>query len=108
MHANESSDDVVIPSTMLLDGNSIEGLIEHIYGSLPFETNFVNFFRDRCILAPRNKEVDIINQLTLRNLSGLSKEYLSADSICASSDNQLHHLYTVEFLNALDLGGGYP
>ena len=69
--------------------------------------NFVEFFQRSGILAPKNKDVDIINSLALHRLRGATKEYLSVDSIC-SSDDQSHQLYTLEFLNSLDLGGGYP
>ncbi|MCO5557005.1 hypothetical protein L7F22_010560 [Adiantum nelumboides] len=107
LHIDAASDDVNIPCNMLVEGNSIEHLIEHMYGSMSNVENFPNFFKERGILAPKNKEVDMINSLGLRSVGGASKEYLSADSLC-SDKNQIHHLYTLEFLNTIDLGGGYP
>ena len=51
--------------------------------------------------------MDEINEFALSCMPGVCKEYLSADSVSPdSSDNQL--LYTVEYLNSLNLGGGYP
>ncbi|MCO5572036.1 hypothetical protein L7F22_025787 [Adiantum nelumboides] len=107
LHIDAASDDVNIPPNMLVEGNSIEHLIKHMYGSMSNVENFADFFKERGILAPKNKEVDMINSLGLRRLGGASKEYLSADSLC-SEENQIHHLYTLEFLNTIDLGGGYP
>ena len=65
------------------------------------------FFRECGILAPRNKDVDIINGLAVRNMRGLCKEYFSADSVCVEDDQNVL-LYTTKYLNSLDLGGGFP
>ncbi|MCO5556013.1 hypothetical protein L7F22_009557 [Adiantum nelumboides] len=62
---------------------------------------------EQAILAPRNKDVNVINSLALGKLDGASKEYQSAHPI-TSLDNQAQQLYTLEFLNTLDLGGGFP
>ncbi|MCO5560787.1 hypothetical protein L7F22_014407 [Adiantum nelumboides] len=107
LHIDAASDDVNIFANMLVEGNSIENLIDHMYGSMSYVDNFADFFKERGILAPKNKEVDMINSLCLRLLGGATKDYLSADSLC-SDEKQIHHLYTLEFLNTLDLGGGYP
>lgn len=107
VHANNVGDDIILPPNMLLDGNCVESLIDFIYGDMSCIDNFVKFFKERGILAAKNKDVDIINSLALCKLRGANKEYLSADSVC-SSDDQTLHLYTLEFLNSLDLGGGFP
>lgn len=40
-------------------------------------------------------------------MAGSCKEYLSADSVAVGSNND-SILYTIEYLNNLNLGGGYP
>ncbi|MCO5610469.1 hypothetical protein L7F22_064707 [Adiantum nelumboides] len=107
LQIDAASDDVNILPNMLVEGNFIENIIDHIYGSMPYVDNFADFFKEHGILALKNKEVDMINSLGLRQLGAASKEYLSTDSLC-SDENQIHHLYTLEFLTTLDLGGGYP
>ena len=107
LHADSVNNDITLPQSMLLEENSIQSLIDFIYPNMSCIDNFVEFFQRSGILAPKNKDVDIINSLALHRLRGATKEYLSVDSIC-SSDDQSHQLYTLEFLNSLDLGGGYP
>lgn len=91
---------------MLLPGNSLEELIDYIYGDMHHIQDYMQFFKDRGVLAPRNKEVDAINDLALSRMVGVDKEYVSADSICTSDCSSI--LYTTEFLNSLELGGGFP
>ena len=101
------NDDIMLPDSMLLEGNNMQSLIDFIYADMASTNDYVEFFKERGILAPRNKDVDAINSLALLKLGGTTKEYLSADSMC-SSDDQTFQIYTLEFLNNLDLGGGYP
>ncbi|MCO5561443.1 hypothetical protein L7F22_015064 [Adiantum nelumboides] len=101
------SDDIALPVHMLLEGNSVQSMVNFIYANLSCIDNFADFFQERAILAPRNKDVDVINSLALGKLDGASKEYRSADSI-TSLDDRAQQLYTLEFLNNLDLGGGFP
>ncbi|MCO5563734.1 hypothetical protein L7F22_017381 [Adiantum nelumboides] len=68
LHIDAASDDVNIPCNMLVEGNSIEHLIEHMYGSMSNVENFADFFKERGILSPKNKEVDMTNSLGLRRL----------------------------------------
>ena len=81
-------------------------LIEWVYRELPHQERDASFFRDCAILAPRNQEVDEINEHALYMLGGNVKEFLSVDSINGSEQHNL--LYTIEYLNNLNLGGGYP
>ncbi|MCO5550491.1 hypothetical protein L7F22_003978 [Adiantum nelumboides] len=91
---------------MMLPQNSLQGLIDCIYGDLETLSCHATFFKDRAILAPRNKDVDAINNLVLQKFPGTFKEYVSADLVCESDCDSI--LFTTEFLNSLDLGGGFP
>ncbi|MCO5614473.1 hypothetical protein L7F22_068756 [Adiantum nelumboides] len=86
LHINAASDDVNILGNMFVEGNSIENLIDHMYESMSYVDNFADFFKERGILAPKNKEVDVINSLCLRQLRGATKEYLTADSLCSDEN----------------------
>lgn len=56
----------------------------------------------RAILAPENKVVNRINADTLMELQERKKQYLSMDTIM---ERELSTLYTVKFLNYLELTG---
>ncbi|MCO5572443.1 hypothetical protein L7F22_026198 [Adiantum nelumboides] len=98
---------MAIPSDMVLSNQSMDGLICHVYSDMNRHLGDASYFRDRAILAPRNCEVDIVNAKTLCAMSGDIVEYFSADSIIEDSVQQ-SFLYLVEFLNGLNLGGGFP
>ncbi|MCO5570457.1 hypothetical protein L7F22_024179 [Adiantum nelumboides] len=84
-HAS-TSDDIALPIHMLLEGNSMQSMINFIYANVACIDNFADFFQERAIIAPRNKDVDIINSLALGKLDGASKEYRSALSITSLDD----------------------
>ncbi|MCO5550239.1 hypothetical protein L7F22_003722 [Adiantum nelumboides] len=98
---------MAIPSDMVLSNQSMDGLISYIYSDMNRHLGDAIYFRDRAILAPRNSDVDIVNAKTLCAMSGDIVEYFSADSIIEDSMQQ-SFLYSVEFLNGLNLGGGFP
>ncbi|MCO5566472.1 hypothetical protein L7F22_020149 [Adiantum nelumboides] len=102
----ELHDNVALPTCMMLPQNSLQGLIDCIYGDLETLSCHATFFKDRAILAPRNKDVDAINNLVLKKFLGTYKECVSADLVCESDCDNI--LFTIEFLNSLDLGGGFP
>ncbi|MCO5590652.1 hypothetical protein L7F22_044625 [Adiantum nelumboides] len=97
---------MAIPSDMVLSNQSMDGLISYVYSDMNRHLGDAIYFRDRAILAPRNSDVDIINAKTLCAMSGDIVEYFSADSIIEDSMQQ-SFLYSVEFLNGLNLGGGF-
>ncbi|MCO5557404.1 hypothetical protein L7F22_010967 [Adiantum nelumboides] len=66
-----SSDDIALPVHMLLEGNSVQSMVSYIYANVSCIDNFADFFQERAILAPRNKEVDVINSLALGKLDGV-------------------------------------
>ncbi|MCO5586008.1 hypothetical protein L7F22_039945 [Adiantum nelumboides] len=96
---------MAIPSDMVLSNQSMDGLISYVYSDMNRHLGDAIYSRDRAILAPRNSDVDIAK--TLCAMSGDIVEYFSVDSIIADS-MQPSFLYSVEFLNGLNLGGGFP
>ncbi|KAJ9546827.1 hypothetical protein OSB04_019370 [Centaurea solstitialis] len=62
---------------------------------------------ERCILCSTNDDVDMINSHVLTKMSGEMHELLSADKICASTDNleEMQIMYSCEFLNTLCFSG---
>ena len=97
---------VDLPEEMILREGSLSKLIEWVYRDLSHQEEVASFFRDCAILAPRNQEVDEINEHALYMISGNVREFLSVDSISGCEQHNL--LYTIEYLNNLNLGGGYP
>ncbi|MCO5596686.1 hypothetical protein L7F22_050754 [Adiantum nelumboides] len=102
----ELHDNVALLACMMLPQNSLQGLIDCIYGDLETLSCHATFFKDRAILAPRNKDVDAINNLVLQKFPDTFNEYVSGDLVCESDCDSI--LFTTEFLNSLDLGGGFP
>ncbi|MCO5558067.1 hypothetical protein L7F22_011643 [Adiantum nelumboides] len=98
---------IEISSKMLLLNQSMDGLICYVYLDMNRHLGDARYFLDRAVLAPRNCEVDIVNAKTLCAMSGDVVEYFSVDFIVKDSVHQ-SFLYSVEFLNGLNLGGGFP
>jgi len=60
------------------------------------------YLRECAILAPRNKEVSLINTMVLSYLPGAQVNFLSADS---AEDTEVANTYPSEFLNTLEVSG---
>ena len=99
---------MIIPQTMLLHESSLQSLIQWVYGNLHHVQDFARFFKDHAMLAPRNQDVDELNQIALNAMMGQEIEFLSANSVSSTSNSHDSILYTTEYLNNLNLGGGYP
>jgi hypothetical protein len=97
-----------LPESLLLpaDMRTKENLIEFVYSDLM--NNFSNpiYLKQRAILAPKNEDVDEINDAILETMPGPTKEYLSADSIVNIQETNVdaNVLFPVEFLNSLKMG----
>ncbi len=61
---NNENDDIVIPEQFRCFPNSIHTLIEHAYPDI-YNTHSNNYFREHCILCPRNRDAHQINELLL-------------------------------------------
>jgi ATP-dependent DNA helicase PIF1 len=60
------------------------------------------YLREHPILAPRNKEVSLINTMVLSYLPSMHVNFLSADS---AEDMEVANTYPSEFLNTLEVSG---
>jgi hypothetical protein len=60
------------------------------------------YLRECAILAPRNKEVSLINMMVLNYFPGAQVDFLSADFV---EDMEVANTYPFEFLNTLEVSG---
>jgi ATP-dependent DNA helicase PIF1 len=60
------------------------------------------YLRERAILAPRNKEVSLINTMVLSYLPGAQVDFFSANFV---KDTEVANTYPSEFLNTLEVSG---
>ena len=122
-YAREGQEDscaIHIPEQMVLpETTSMEGLIRAAYGdnAAAFATTDKRYLVSRTILAPRNVDVDEVNDAALRMfplgadtpVSPAERTYYSADMVKEQEDDNdganSSNLYPVEFLNTLNSGG---
>jgi ATP-dependent DNA helicase PIF1 len=100
----DTTDNVAIPDRFTSNLRTEEDLINTIY----YEATRIHaqeapeYVLARAILAPTNKVVDDINLRVLQRLPGEASVYSSIDTVQVEDDAIL---YTVEFLNTLELSG---
>ncbi len=97
-----------LPEPLLLPTHmrTKENLIEFVY--LDLMNNFSNpiYLKQQVILAPKNEDVDEINDAILEAMPDPTKKYLNADSIVDIQETNVdaNVLFAVEFLNSLKMG----
>jgi hypothetical protein len=89
---------VQFPDAMVVQGDE-EVLVDKVYSSNVTNTDYAG----AAILAPKNTQVDAINNIVLKKLPGQEKVFYSSDSICEEGGN--NHMYPVEFLNKITPSG---
>ncbi|SCZ91924.1 BZ3500_MvSof-1268-A1-R1_Chr5-3g08223 [Microbotryum saponariae] len=107
--ANKTEDSIALPRELLLPATSRNrsGLIRHVYPGPALELDNmsigekVEYFRDRAILAPKNSQVDHINDMVLDLLPGDAQTFYSADSV----ENEDESLLSIEYLQSLNIAG---
>jgi hypothetical protein len=101
---------IEIPSHMRLpiEDCSLRGLIRTIYPDHRCHSGDAMYLIQRNILAPKNTDVDEVNNSILELLSKESHTYLSANSLTPTKEGasvapgvSMDSLYPVEFLNTL-------
>ncbi len=101
---------IKIPSHMRLptEDCSLRGLIRTIYSDHQCHSGDAMYLMQRSILAPKNTNVDEVNNAILESLSEKSHMYLSANSLTPTEEGasvaarvSMDSLYLVEFLNTL-------
>jgi hypothetical protein len=105
---------IKIPSHIRLptEDCSLRGLIRTIYPDHQCHFGDAMYLMQRSILAPKNTNVDEVNNAILESLSEESHTYLSANSLTPTEEgasvvagNSMDSLYPVEFLNILQFNG---
>jgi hypothetical protein len=90
------------------DDCSLRGLIQTIYPDHQRHSGDAMYIMQRNILAPKNNDIDEINNVILESLFGELHTYLSADSLGSIEEGasvvvevSMDSLYSVDFLNTL-------
>ncbi len=105
---------IKIPSHMRLptEDYSLRGLIRTIYLDHQCHSGDAMYLMQRNILAPKNINVDEVNNAILESLSEELHTYLSANSLTPIEEGasaavgvSMDSLYPVEFLNILQFSG---
>ena len=73
--------------------NDLVQLIQWTYGNLTSkaESNDLEFFAHRCIVAPTNDAANEVNELILKTHFGDCEEFLSCDSIQGDDASGEHY-----------------
>jgi len=90
-------DEIELPKSIAKNMDEIE-LIKKIYPDIEKNSLDGEFMSNRAILAPKNVEVNRLNDLASKYFPGQAKTYLSADS-CINEYQQ--NTYPTEFLNSI-------
>jgi hypothetical protein len=87
---------------MVLPPTDTQAMVVAIYPRLHEGQATNEYLHERAILAPRNKEVSLINTMVLSYLPSAQVNFLSADSV---EDPEVANTYPFEFLNTLEVSG---
>jgi hypothetical protein len=97
-----NEDYIKCPNMMKLPPADTQAMAMAIYLQLHEDQVTNEYLRERAILAPRNKEVSLINVMVLSYLPGAQVDFLSADFV---EDMEVVNTYPSEFLNTLEING---
>jgi len=93
---------IEIPPEFIIE----DSVIDFIYGQ-QFSAQDVECLSDRAILCPKNDSTSEINDEIVERLEGVSKTYISIDTVESENDSE-RVAYPVEVLNSLTLSGLPP
>ena len=110
---NDRSDGswISIPHDLLINpAAGVDGLVDVIYPNISLLHDDLSYFRTRAILAPRNDEVDFLNNLLLQRIQSEEQVYYSCDSALPLDESITHDpsLCTLEYLHSLNFNGVPP
>ncbi len=97
-----NEDYIKCPDMMVLPPTDTRAMAMAIYLRLHEGQATNEYLCERVILAPRNKEVLLINTMVLNYLLGAQVDFLSADS---AEDTEVANTYLSEFFNTLEVSG---
>ena len=97
--------DIELSQELCIEVATKEDLIRRVFPQI--EMNYTNhsWLNERAILAPKNSDVNIINQIIQEKIPGNTSSYKSIDTVVDESETVN---YPTEFLNSLDLSGIPP
>lgn len=78
--SNDEHDELVLPSSSRCSSNDIDGLIDHVYHTIDITP--LDYFEKRCIISPREGEVNQINHIMLNRLPGEACHFGSIVGAC--------------------------
>jgi hypothetical protein len=95
-------DYIKCPDMMVLPPTDTQAMVVAIYPRLHEGQATNEYLHEHAILAPRNKEVLLINAMVLSYLPSAQVNFVSADS---TEDTEVTNTYPFEFLNTLEVSG---
>ena len=95
---------ITLPEGLGTHVSTLDHLISKVYGDAERMDDPL-YIGQRTILCTTNVHVDSINDLMINRCRGISKTYLSVDTV-RNSDYEL--TYSTEFLNSLNISGMPP
>ena len=79
------TDDIQLPINLSQNVDELE-LIKKVFPDINNNYKNTEFITSRAILTPKNKTVDLINELASTYFPGIAKTYLSTDSVTSEKD----------------------
>ncbi|KAG2223615.1 hypothetical protein INT45_009974 [Circinella minor] len=103
---HQYNETVEIPEEWLMDSTDVTALIDMVYPSIRSPESHLTHYDGRAILAPKNINVDDINNLAYSIFPGEGRSYISNDKIIDSDDPEgASATYPVEFLHSIATSG---
>lgn len=99
------SKEIEFPEDFCEQVSSVKDLIDKVFPNIEKNYKNTNWLYERAILAPRNEEVNLINNQILSKIKGKSKQYKSIDT---TTNKEQSINYPTEFLNSIDPSGMPP
>nr|XP_027096038.1 uncharacterized protein LOC113715934 [Coffea arabica] len=96
-----------MPSQFLIknDSQSLMWLIDSVYPNLRNSYKNSTYLKERAILAPKNGDVDKLNDKMLSMLPGQSRTYMSTDTFCNTEGDIVKNMNPPEMLHSLNFPG---
>lgn len=99
------TDEITFPSKFCHIHSSLDKLITTVYPNIQKNYKDHKWLMERVILAPKNEEVNQINDKLLQKIPGKIRKYKSIDTVI--DETQSVH-YPIEFINTLETGSLPP
>ncbi|KAH7860745.1 hypothetical protein Vadar_017576 [Vaccinium darrowii] len=99
---------IEIPQQFLIRNgdHALHDLIDAVYPELNVKYKDHSYLKERGILAPKNADVDELNNIMLSMIPGESQTYLSADTLCPTESGSFEDdMNPPELLHSLNFPG---